>query len=159
MTNWIVTQTNRFKAAATMRSTCNRLSQFGASDAAFMNGDFEFDSDPWDNPQAYLDVSPLMYVRKVETPIMIIHSEEDLRCPMEQAEEWFTALKKTGKTVVFVRFQAKTTKLPFGKGKHRIERLEFILAWLDKYLTPKDGDYEGGLSRPEKPVVTLPEVI
>ena len=160
MTNWIVTQTNRFKAAATMRSTCNRLSQFGASDAAFMNGDFEFDGDPWDNPQAYLDVSPLMYVRKVETPIMIIHSEEDLRCPMEQAEEWFTALKKTGKTVVFVRFPGENHELSrSGKPKHRIERLEFILAWLDKYLTPKDEDYEGGLSRPEKPVVTLPEVI
>ena len=72
MTNWIVTQTNRFKAAVTMRSTCNRMSQFGASDAAFMNGDFEFDGDPWDNPEAYLRVSPLMYVRKVETPVMLI---------------------------------------------------------------------------------------
>lgn len=160
MTNWIVTQTDRFKAAVTMRSTCNRLSQFGASDAAFMNGEFEFDGDPWDNPQAYLGVSPLMYVRNVKTPVMIIHSEEDLRCPMEQAEEWFVALKKTGKTVVFVRFPGENHELSrSGKPKHRIERLEFILAWLDRYLAPKDEDYEGGLTKPEKPVVTLPEVI
>jgi dipeptidyl aminopeptidase/acylaminoacyl peptidase len=160
MTNWIVTQTNRFKAAVTMRSTCNRLSQFGASDAAFMNGDFEFDGDPWDNPRAYLDVSPLMYVRKVQTPIMIIHSEEDLRCPMEQAEEWFTALKKTGKTAVFVRFPGENHELSrSGKPKHRIERLEFIVAWFDRFLAPRDEDYEGGLARPQEPVVSLPEVI
>lgn len=160
MTNWIVTQTNLFKAAVTMRSTCNRMSQFGASDAAFMNGDFEFDGDPWDNPRAYLDVSPLMYVRKVETPVMLIHSEQDLRCPMEQAEEWFTALKKTGKTAVFVRFPDENHELSrSGKPKHRIERLEYILAWFDKYLAPKDEDYEGGLLRPEKPAVRLPEGI
>lgn len=160
MTNWVVTQTDRFRAAVTMRSTCNRLSQFGASDAAFMNGAFEFDGDPWDNPHAYLDVSPLMYVRNVKTPIMIIHSEEDLRCPMEQAEEWFVALKKTGKTVIFVRFPGENHELSrSGKPKHRIERLEYILAWLDRYLTPKDEDYEGGLVKPEKPIVTLPEVV
>ena len=160
MTNWIVTQTDRFKAAVTMRSTCNRLSQFGASDAAFTNGEFEFDGDPWDNPDAYLRVSPLMYVRNVRTPIMIIHSEEDLRCPMEQAEEWYVALKKTGKTVVFVRFPGENHELSrSGKPKHRIERLEFILAWMDRYLAPKEEDYEGGFTKPEKPIVKLPEVV
>jgi dipeptidyl aminopeptidase/acylaminoacyl peptidase len=160
MTNWIVTQTNRFKAAVTMRSTCNRMSQFGASDAAFMNGDFEFDGDPWDNPEAYLRVSPLMYARKVETPVMLIHSEQDLRCPMEQAEEWFTALKKTGKTAVFVRFPDENHELSrSGKPKHRIERLEFICAWFDRYLSPKEEDYDGGIFRPERPTVTLPDVI
>ena len=98
-----------------------------------------------------------MYVRNVKTPVMIIHSEEDLRCPMEQAEEWFVALKKTGKTVVFVRFPGENHGLSrSGKPKHRIERLEFILAWLDRYLAPKDEDYEGGLTKPEKPVVTPP---
>lgn len=157
MTNWIVTRTNRFKAAVTMRSTCNRLSQFGASDAAYTNGDFEFDGDPWDNPKAYLDRSPLMYVRNVQTPVLIIHSEQDLRCPMEQAEEWFVALKKLKKTVVFVRFPDENHELSrSGKPRHRIERLEYILAWFDRYLSPVADDYSPALERPEKPPVKLP---
>jgi dipeptidyl aminopeptidase/acylaminoacyl peptidase len=159
MTNWVVTQTNRFKAAVAMRSTCNRMSQFGASDMAFMNGDFEFDGDPWDNPGAYLDVSPLMHVKNVQTPIMILHSEQDLRCPIEQGEEWFTALKKTGKTAVLVRFPDENHELSrAGKPKHRIERLEFILAWFDRYLAPKPEDYATPLEKPEKPVVKLPSL-
>ena len=60
-----------------------------------MNGEFEFDGNPWDNPiGAYLDRSPIMYVRNVETPLMLIHSEEDLRCPIGQAEGVLVALKK-----------------------------------------------------------------
>lgn len=158
MTNWAVTHTDRFKAAVTMRSTCNRMSQFGASDMAFTNGDFAFDGDPWDNPKAYLDVSPLMYVRNVTTPILIIHSEQDLRCPIEQAEEWFVALKKTGKTAVMVRFPNENHELSrSGQPKHRVERLEYILAWFDRFITPRDEDYSSPPDRPEKPIVKLPE--
>ena len=160
MTNWVVTHTDRFKAAVTMRSTCNRMSQFGASDAAFTNGEFEFDGDPWDNPKAYLDVSPLMYVRNVKTPIMIIHSEQDLRCPIEQGEEWFVALKKTGKTAIMVRFPNENHELSrSGQPKHRVERLEYILAWFDRYLAPVLADYETPPERPEKPLVKLPETV
>lgn len=160
MTNWVITHTKRFKAAVTMRSTCNRMSQFGASDAAFMNGDFEFDGDPWDNPKAYLDVSPLMYVRNVETPVMIIHSEQDLRCPMEQAEEWFVALKKTGKTAIMVRFPNENHELSrSGQPKHRVERLEYILAWFDRYIAPRSEDYATPLHRSEKPIVKLPDTV
>ncbi len=160
MTNWAVTQTDRFRAAVTMRSTCNRMSQFGASDMAFMNGDFAFDGDPWDNPKAYLDVSPLMYVRNVKTPIMVIHSEQDLRCPIEQGEEWFTALKKTGKTTIMVRFPNENHELSrSGQPKHRVERLEFIVAWFDRFIAPRDEDYSLPIERPEKPIVKLPEKI
>lgn len=160
MTNWAVTQTDRFHAAVTMRSTCNRMSQFGASDMAFTNGDFAFDGDPWDNPKAYLDVSPLMYVRNVKTPIMVIHSEQDLRCPIEQGEEWFTALKKTGKTAIMVRFPNENHELSrSGQPKHRVERLEFILTWFDRFIAPKDADYSSPIERPETPIVKLPEKI
>ena len=127
---------------------------------AFMNGSFEFDGDPWDNPKAYLDVSPLMYVRNVKTPIMVIHSEQDLRCPIEQGEEWFTALKKTGKKAIMVRFPNENHELSrSGQPQHRIERLEYILAWFDKFIAPKDGDYSSPIERPEKPIVKLPEKI
>ncbi len=160
MTNWVVTHTDRFRAAVAQRSTCNRMSQFGASDAAFTNGEWEFDGDPWDNPKAYLDRSPLMYVRNVNTPLMLIHSEQDLRCPMEQAEEFFVALKKLGKTVVLVRFPDENHELSrSGGSKHRIERLEYIVAWFDRYLKPVSGDYDPGLSDRGRQAVTLPENI
>jgi dipeptidyl aminopeptidase/acylaminoacyl peptidase len=158
MTNWIVGRTNRFKAAVTQRSTCNRFSQFGASDVAFMNGEFEFDGDPWDNPMAYLDRSPIMYVRNIETPILLIHSEEDLRCPMSQAEEFFVALKKLKKQAVMVRFPGESHELSrSGKPKHRIERLEYILAWFDRYIRPYAGDYSISPAEPAKVSQELPE--
>ncbi len=158
MTNWVITHTDRFRAAVAMRSTCNRMSQFGASDAAFTNGEWEFDGDPWDNPKAYLDRSPLMYVRNVSTPILLIHSEQDLRCPMEQAEEFFTSLKKTGKTALLVRFPEENHELSrSGRPQHRIERLEYILAWFDRYLSPDAASYEPRLSPDTKTAVTLPK--
>jgi len=157
MTNWIVGHTKRFKAAVTQRSTCNRMSQFGTSDAAYTNGQFEFDGDPWDNPMAYLERSPIMYVRNVDTPLLLIHSEEDLRCPISQAEEFFVALKKLKKTAVMVRFPGENHELSrSGKPKHRVERLECIVGWFDKYLCPKVQDYSVPLELPEKPPVKLP---
>lgn len=160
MTNWAIAHTDRFKAAVSMRSTCNRMSQFGASDAAFTNGEFEFDGDPWDNPKAYLDRSPIMYVRNIKTPVMLIHSEEDLRCPMEQAEEFFTALKKTKKTAVLVRFPNENHELSrSGQPRHRVERLEYILAWFDRYLSPEGGCYEPVITLDPNPPVVLPKSI
>lgn len=158
MTNWVIGHTNRFKAAVSQRSTCNRFSQFGTSDAAYMNSEFEFDGNPWDNPMAYLDRSPIMYVRNVETPLLLVHSEEDLRCPIGQAEEFFVALKKLKKTVVMVRFPGENHELSrSGKPKHRVERLEYILAWFDRYMGPTSSDYTTSLARQAEVVVNLPE--
>lgn len=157
MTNWIVGHTRRFKAAVSARSTSNRFSQFGTSDAAYTNGDFEFDGDPWDNPMAYLERSPIMYVRNVETPIMLLHSEEDLRCPISQAEEFFVALKKLNKEVCMVRFPGENHELSrSGRPDHRITRLEYIAAWFDRYLNPVKTDYDPAPDIPEKPRVRLP---
>ncbi|QUL98066.1 MAG: S9 family peptidase [Candidatus Fermentithermobacillus carboniphilus] len=151
MTNWIIGHTRKFRAAVSQRSTCNRMSQFGSSDAAYTNGEFEFPGDPWDNPMAYLERSPIMYVRNVQTPLLLMHSEEDLRCPISQAEEFFVALKKLKKTVVMVRFPGENHELSrSGKPRHRVERLEYIAAWFDKYLAPKPDDYGIPLRNPEK---------
>ncbi|MGI6162554.1 MAG: prolyl oligopeptidase family serine peptidase [Bacillota bacterium] len=158
MTNWVIGHTNRFKAAVTQRSTCNRFSQFGASDAAYMNGEFEFDGNPWDNPMAYLDRSPIMYVRNVETPLLLIHSEEDLRCPVSQAEEFFVALKKLKKEAVMVRFPGENHELSrSGKPKHRVERLEYIIAWFDRYTGPYTDDYSVSPAQPAQVSLRLPE--
>ena len=90
---------------------------------------------PWDNVERYWDQSPLKYVAKVTAPVLIIHSENDYRCPMEQAEQWFIALKRLGRTVEFVRFSNESHGLSRnGAPKHRVERLERTLGWFERYL-------------------------
>jgi dipeptidyl aminopeptidase/acylaminoacyl peptidase len=135
MTNWIVGHTRRFKAAVTQRSTCNRYSMFGTSDIGFMNGEYEFKGNPWDNADFYLERSPITYVRNIETPLLIIHSEQDYRCPVEQAEQLFTALKWLGKETMLVRFADENHELSrSGKPRNRVERLEQICTWFKKYM-------------------------
>ncbi len=134
MVNWIVGHTDRFSAAVTMRSTCNRYSMFGTSDIGFNHGKWEFPGHPWDNPMGYLDRSPISYVANVDTPVLIIHSENDLRCPISQAEEFYTALKRLKKEVVFARFPDENHELSrSGKPTRRLRRLELIADWFDKY--------------------------
>jgi dipeptidyl aminopeptidase/acylaminoacyl peptidase len=135
MTNWIIGQTNQFKAAVTMRSTCNRLSQYGTSDFTMMYNDWEFQGSPYDNAEFYLERSPLTYVKNITTPVLILHSENDLRCPITQGEEFFVALKKLGKEVEFVRFPDESHGLSrAGQPVHRIERLERLTGWFDAHL-------------------------
>ena len=83
----------------------------------------------------YLARSPVTYAADVTTPLLIIHSEDDLRCPIEQAEQLFVALKKLGKEVVFVRFPDENHELSrSGKPRHRLARFRFILDWFARHL-------------------------
>jgi dipeptidyl aminopeptidase/acylaminoacyl peptidase len=87
--------------------------------------------------QWYIDHSPLTYAQDIVTPLLIMHSESDLRCPMEQAEQLFVALKKQRKEVVLVRFPDEDHELSrAGKPRHRLERFRIILDWFGKYLQP-----------------------
>lgn len=135
MTNWVVGHTDRFKAAVTMRSISNHLSQWGTSDLAFMKGFWEFPGDPWESPTWYWERSPLAYVAKITTPLLILHSEMDLRCPIPEAEQLFTALKKLRREVLFVRFPNESHDLSRnGKPAHRLERLRWIARWFADHL-------------------------
>jgi dipeptidyl aminopeptidase/acylaminoacyl peptidase len=136
MTNWVVGHTQRFQAAVTMRSISNAYSQWGTSDLAYQKGFWEYPGDPWESPGFYLERSPITYAPQMRTPLLILHSENDLRCPMEQAEQLFVALKKQGTPTLFVRFPNESHDMSrSGQPKHRLERLRHILAWFDKYLT------------------------
>jgi len=135
LTNWIIGHTDRFRAAVTQRSTCNRYSQWGTSDVGYFHGRFEFDGNPWDNPEHYLERSPISYVKNIRTPLLIIHSENDLRCPLEQAEQFYTALKWLKKEVQMVIFPNESHGLSrSGQPRHRVERLRRIVDWFDRYL-------------------------
>ncbi|MDR7421641.1 MAG: S9 family peptidase [Armatimonadota bacterium] len=137
MTNWIIGHTTRFKAAVTMRSIANCLSQWGTSDLAYHKSSWEFPGDPWEHPTFYWERSPLAYAGRITTPLLILHSEQDLRCPISEGEQLFTALKKQGKTVVFARFPDESHDLSRnGQPGHRIERLRLIADWFARHLPP-----------------------
>src|SRR5437867_2961490 len=105
MTNWIVGHTDRFRAAVTQRSISNNISAFGTSDIGWHFWEHEMgDATPWQEGEKLIFRSPLTYVTNVKTPLLILHAERDLRCPIEQAEQLFTALKVLGKEAVLVRF-------------------------------------------------------
>lgn len=137
MTNWIVGHTERFRAAVTMRGISNAYSQWGTSDLAYMKGMWEYPGDPWEAPQFYLERSPITYARRMRTPLLILHSEQDYRCPIEQAEQLFVALKKRGVPTLFVRFPNESHDLSRnGQPRHRLERLRHIVDWFRAYLAP-----------------------
>jgi dipeptidyl aminopeptidase/acylaminoacyl peptidase len=138
MTNWIVGHTDRYRAAVTQRSISNWYSFHGTSDIGWMtlptheliNG-----KDPWDDLELCMEKSPITYVKEMKTPLLIIHSEQDHRCPMEQGEQLYIALKKLGRTTEFVRFPDEPHGLSrTGKPKHRVERLQHIVRWFDRHL-------------------------
>ncbi len=135
MTNWIIGHTHRFKAAVTQRSISNFVSFFGTADIGYRFAEFEIGETPWENLEEYWKRSPLAYVKAIQTPLLIIHAEQDLRCPIEQAEQLFVALKYLGREVVFVRYADENHDLSrSGKPHHRVDRLQRIIAWMKKYL-------------------------
>jgi dipeptidyl aminopeptidase/acylaminoacyl peptidase len=90
---------------------------------------------PWEKPLHYMRLSPNYYVENIRTPLLIIHSEQDLRCPIGQAMELFTSLKLLGRTTEMVLFEDESHGLSRGgKPMNRIERLDRIVDWFRRYL-------------------------
>jgi dipeptidyl aminopeptidase/acylaminoacyl peptidase len=135
LTNWIITQTSIFKAGVTCRSTCNRHSHHGYSDFGFNHGQSGNMGYPWKDEDKLLNQSPIRFASNVKTPLLFIHSENDLRCTIQQAEEFFVALMELGVDTELVRFPDENHELSrSGKPIHREERFHHILRWFDKYL-------------------------
>jgi dipeptidyl aminopeptidase/acylaminoacyl peptidase len=137
MTNWVVTHTDMFKAAVTQRSVTNFVSFFGSSDFGY-DIDREIKGSPWKNLDEWWEMSPIKHVTKIRTPLLIIHSEQDLRCPIEQAEQLFVSLKKLRRKVEMVRFPEEPHGLSrCGRPDRRMARLDWIVKWFDRYLKGK----------------------
>jgi dipeptidyl aminopeptidase/acylaminoacyl peptidase len=135
MTNWLIGHTNRFKAAVSRNSLTNMHSAWGTSDIGWMGYEISRSKTPWDDLEFYMKQSPLYYIKNIETPLLLIHCEEDHRCPMEQSEQLYTGLKRLGKEVEFVRFPGEShVMIGIGKPRHRVERLRHLLRWFDRYI-------------------------
>jgi dipeptidyl aminopeptidase/acylaminoacyl peptidase len=136
MTSWIVGHTNRFKAAVSERAVNNLVSMFGSSDL-FWVFERQFGGPMWENVDAYLDRSPSTYAQQIETPVLVLHSEEDLRCHVEQGEHLFSLLRLLGKEVELLRFPSESHELSrSGSPTHRVLRFEAILEYFGRYLSP-----------------------
>lgn len=134
MTNWIVGHTNRFKAAVTQRSISNWVSFFGVSDIGYYFNEWQIGADMTDVEKLW-NHSPLKYAKNIETPLLILHSEKDFRCPIEQAEQLYITLKQMKKETGFVRFPEADHNLSrTGYPNLRYARLEQITGWFEKYL-------------------------
>ena len=136
LTSWIVGHTKRFKAALSERSVNHLVSAFGSSDV-FWIFERQFGGSMWDNVDAWLQMSPATYAHEIETPLLVVHSENDLRCNIEQGEHLFTLLRLHGKKVEMLRFPAESHELSrSGSPVHRVQRFEAILEWFGRYLEP-----------------------
>ena len=131
MTNWIVTQTPRFRAGVAVASVSNLISFYSTS----LYQDLihaEFGGFPWDNFDLLWQYSPLRYVRQVQTPTMFIHGELDNDVHITQAEEMYMALKRRGVDTLFVRYPREGHS--FREPKHRVDALERTIAWFDRFV-------------------------
>lgn len=136
MTNWVVGHTDRFAAAITMRCVSNLESFYGQSDA-WRLGDRAFGAPWYKAEKLYQKLSPVRYIEDVHTPLLIIHSEEDIRTPIPQGEEVYVALKRLQRPVEMVRFPRSNHNLSrTGEPKLRVQRLRHILRWMNRYLQP-----------------------
>lgn len=134
LTNWLIGHVDLFRAAVTMRTVSDEYSFFGTSDIGYLD-EHELDALPWDEPERYLRFSPIHYAQSIHAPLLIIHSEEDYRCPIGQAEELYTWLRRLGRTVEMLRFPGEGHNLSrTGKPWHRHLRLREIVAWFQLHL-------------------------
>ncbi len=135
MTNWAIGHTNDFKAAITDRCVSNLVS-FGGNCDFPMIPDGYWKGAPWGDITTLWKQSPIAYFDKVETPTLIIHSEGDLRCNVEQGEQVFAALQQRGIESRFVRYPLSTSHglSRGGPADLRIHRLNEIVNWWKKHL-------------------------
>jgi dipeptidyl aminopeptidase/acylaminoacyl peptidase len=133
MTNWVITQTPRFKAAVPVASLSNLISFYATS----LYQDLvhaEFNGYPWDgaNFDTLWRWSPLRYVKNVRTPTLLLHGENDNDVHITQAEEMYTALRQRGIEAVLVRYPREGHG--FTESKHRVDAAVRTVEWMDRYL-------------------------
>jgi len=133
MTNWIISHSNKFKAAVTQRSLSNLISFYGTTDTQSLV-EYEFGL-PWENMEKLINHSPITFAHRINTPLLIIHSEHDYRVPIGQAEELFTSLKRQNVEVEFIRYPNEGHELSrSGQPIHRVDRYNRILDWFNRFL-------------------------
>ena len=110
---------------------------YGTSDLGTVLGDLNWGGVYNEARDKYLQLSPITYAPDVQTPVLLIHGEADLRCAIEQSEQYFVALKRLGKTVEFARFpDSDHTFRRSGHPSLIVEYYRLVFDWLERYIGP-----------------------
>jgi len=135
MTAWVITHTDRFKAAVVGAPVTNLESFHGTSDIGMWFTPWEMNGDIVRLRETYRRLSPVNYVERVTTPTLIVHGEADDRCPIGQGEEFFVGLIAAGKAPTeFVRYPGESHMFrSTGRPSHRLDVNRRVVAWLEKY--------------------------
>jgi dipeptidyl aminopeptidase/acylaminoacyl peptidase len=137
LTTLLLAQTELFRAGWAERGPYNLFSDAGTKDEAPWFFEAYLGASHLEDPDSYWQASPLRLAEHISAPLMIVHSEEDRRCSIGQAEELFMALKLLDREVEFVRFPGECHELTrSGSPVHRLQRLEILLEWFGRWLRP-----------------------
>ncbi len=137
LTNWIIAHSHRFKAALTQRCVADWGNMWSSCDFA-MFSPFWFRGAPWEHAEDFAQRSPVTWIEKIETPLMVIHSEDDWRTPIAQGEAMFRGLLYRRKPVVMVRFPGENHELSrSGMPSRRVQNQQHIRRWFDHWLHDK----------------------
>jgi dipeptidyl aminopeptidase/acylaminoacyl peptidase len=141
---WIVGHTDRFKAAVPENPVTNWVSFYGTSDIGPRFAADEMGGLPHEIPEVYRRCSPITYAHRCKTPTLLIQGEHDYRCPAEQSEQFYTALKASGCTVEMLRFPAASHS-GHADGKPIVRRAQnqAILDWMNRYVLGEPEKREG----------------
>ena len=132
MTSWIITHTDRFRAACNVCGVINLVSFYAQTDIpSFMS--LYFAGPPSQSLELYRERSPINHVDRAQTPTLILHGEEDIRVPLPQSEEFYAGLKAAGVETVFVKYPREGHGI--GEPRHQLDMLKRQLAWYKKYVT------------------------
>ena len=132
----LITHSDRFKAAVPEQGVYNMFSMYGVADCGPMLVGRELGGKPHEKPQLYWQLSPVANAHRCSTPTLLIQGEDDLRCPMEQAEEFYTALREAGCSVELLRLRhCKHATQVAGPPPLRRYRMDAIKDWFDRYLS------------------------
>jgi dipeptidyl aminopeptidase/acylaminoacyl peptidase len=136
LTNWIIAHDGRFRAALTCRSVSDMGVLFTTGDISGGQwAKLEFDATPWDDPAYFREISPLAHADRIRTPLLIQHSERDIRTTIAQAEALFTVLRSQRRPVRLIRGPDQTHEVTrSGTPFRRVENLRVVADWFRHYL-------------------------
>jgi dipeptidyl aminopeptidase/acylaminoacyl peptidase len=134
LTAWIIGHTDRFAAAVSQYPVTNWFTQTGTADGGYTHAALWMKAMPWDNPEQYIQHSPIFFAKNFKTPTMVLTGEADLRTPIAQSEELYFALKSRKVPAVLVRIPDEPHGIRGAHPSHRIAKMEYVLGWMEKWV-------------------------
>ena len=136
MSCWTAGHTGRFQATVVGAPVSNQVSMFGTGDIPLFDI-HEIGGTPFENPEEWRERSPVTYLANVETPILLVHHEGDLRCPIGQSEEIFQGLKVLGKEVEFVRYPGGFHTYNTHAPSQIVDRTKRTIDWYNSHASAR----------------------